>query len=106
MRIMFAKVMRNGPAMAIFGIDLLPRRYYSYVMETVTLKMDKRHVKLLRERAKALGRSQAAVVRELIDEHLASKKRPSLHDLAGDVCGSMSGPRDMSTRKLAAYGRD
>jgi plasmid stability protein len=98
--------MRNGPATAIFGVDLLARWYFSYVMETVTLKMDKRHVKLLRERARALGRSQAAVVRELIDEHLASKKRPSLHDLAGNVCGSISGPRDMSTRKPTAYGRD
>jgi hypothetical protein len=75
-------------------------------METVTLKMDKRHIKLLRERAKALGRSQAAIVRELIDEHLASKKRSSLHDLAGSVCGSVSGPRDMSTRKLTMSGRD
>ncbi len=68
--------------------------------------MDKRHIKLLRQRAKALRRSQAAIVRELIDEHLGSKKRPSLHDLAGEFCGSISGPRDMSTRKLTAYGRD
>jgi hypothetical protein len=75
-------------------------------VETVTLKMDKRHIDLLRERAKALRRSQAAIVRELIDEHLGNKKHPSLHDLARDVCGSISGPRDMSTRKLTGYGRD
>ena len=75
-------------------------------METVTLKMDRRHVALLKERAKALGRSRAAVVRDLIDEHLARKKRPSLHDLAKEFCGSLSGPRDMSTRKLTGYGRD
>jgi hypothetical protein len=75
-------------------------------METVTLKMDKRQIKLLRERAKVLRRSQAAIVRELIDEHLGSKKQVSLHDLAKEFCGSISGPRDMSTRKLAGYGRD
>ena len=75
-------------------------------METVTLKMDRKHIALLKERAKVLGRSQAAVVRDLIDEHLAQKKRPSLHDLAKEFCGSVSGPRDMSTRKLTGYGRD
>ncbi len=75
-------------------------------METVTLKMDRRHIALLKEKAKALKRSQAAIVRDLIDEHLGNKKRPSLHDLAKDFCGSVSGPRDMSARKLTGYGRD
>ena len=75
-------------------------------METLTLKMDRKHITLLKERAKALGRSQAAVVRELIEEHLAQKQRPSLHDLAKDYCGSVSGPPDLSTRKLTGYGRD
>ena len=75
-------------------------------METVTLKMDRRHIVLLKEQAKALGRSQAAVVRELIDQHLARKKRPSLHDLAKDLCGSVRGSKDLSTRPLTGYGRD
>lgn len=75
-------------------------------METVTLKMERKQIQLLRERAKALGRSQGAVIRDLIDEHLGGRKRPSLHDLAKDYCGSISGPRDMSTRKLTGYGRD
>jgi hypothetical protein len=75
-------------------------------METVTLKMDRKQIALLKGRAKALGRSQAAVVRDLIDEHLAKKKRPTLHDLAREFCGSLSGPADMSTRKLTGYGRD
>ena len=75
-------------------------------METVTLKMDRKHVALLKAQAKALGRSQGAIVRDLIDEHLAKKKRPSLHDLAKDYCGSVSGPPDLSTRKLTGYGRD
>lgn len=76
-------------------------------METVTIKMERRHLALLKERARALGRSQAAIIRDLIDEHLAGKKRrPSLHDLAKDYCGSLSGPADMSTRKLTGYGRD
>jgi hypothetical protein len=36
-----------------------------------------------------------------------SRKRGiSLYDLSKDLCGSVSGPRDMSTRKLTGYGRD
>ena len=46
-------------------------------METVTLKKDRRHIALLKQQAKALGRSQAAVVRDLIDQHLAGIKRMS-----------------------------
>ncbi len=75
-------------------------------METVTLKMDRRHVAFLNERAKKLGRSRAAVVRDLIDEHLMPKKRPSLFDLTKDLCGSVRGPKDLSTRPLTGYGRD
>ena len=75
-------------------------------MEAVTLKMERRQIKLLSAQAKALGRSQAAIIRELIDEHLGKKKRPSLHDLAKDFCGTINGPADLSTRKLTGYGRD
>ncbi len=74
-------------------------------METVTLKLDRRHIQRLKDRAEATGRSQAAVVRDLIDRHLGRKK-PSLHDQAKDLCGSVSGARDTSSRKLKGYGRD
>ncbi|HEY5041777.1 MAG TPA: ribbon-helix-helix protein, CopG family [Verrucomicrobiae bacterium] len=75
-------------------------------METVTLKMDRRHIALLKERAKSLGRSQAAIMRDLIDEHLAPKKRLSLYERAKDLCGSVRGSKDLSTRPLTGYGRD
>ena len=74
-------------------------------METVTLKLDRQHVQKLRERSKATGRSQAAVVRELIDQHLGGT-RPSLHDQTRDLCGSVAGAKDTSTRTLKGYGRD
>ena len=75
-------------------------------METVTLKMERKHIALLKEQAKALGRSQAAVVRDLIDQHLAQNKRPSLYDRAKDLCGSVCGSKDLSTRPMTGYGRD
>jgi plasmid stability protein len=75
-------------------------------METVALKLDRRHIALLRQRAKALGRSQGAVVRDLIEQHLADKKQPSLYERASDLCGSVRGPRNLSTKPPTGYGRD
>ena len=75
-------------------------------METVTLKMERKHGALLKEQAKALGCSQAAIVRDLIERHLAPKKRPSLYERAKDLCGSVRAPKDLSTKPLTGYGRD
>jgi predicted DNA-binding protein len=78
-------------------------------METVTLKMERKQIALLKERAKALGRSRAAIVRDLIDEHLDKKnpkERLSLYERAKDLCGSVRGSKDLSTRPLTGYGRD
>ena len=75
-------------------------------METVTLKLDRRQVQLLKAHAETRGCSKAAVVRDLIENHLGRRTRPSLHDQASDLCGTFSGPKDLSTRKLKGYGRD
>jgi hypothetical protein len=75
-------------------------------METVTLKMDRKHVALLKEQAKALGRSKAAIIRDLIERHLAPRRRQSLYERAKDLCGSVRAPKDLSTRPLTGYGRD
>jgi hypothetical protein len=75
-------------------------------VETVTFKMERKQIALLKRRAKALGRSQAAVVRDLIDEHLSKKERPSLYDLTKNLCGSVRGPKDLSTRSMTGYSRD
>jgi hypothetical protein len=74
-------------------------------MDTVTLKLDRRQIRKLRARAEAAGRSQAAIVRELIDEHLGGLQA-SLHDRAQDLCGSVDAAPDTSTRPLKGYGRD
>jgi len=74
-------------------------------VETVTLKLDRRHIQRLKRHAEKTGRSQAGVVRDLIDRHLGGDG-PSLHDQARDLCGSFSGNKDTSTRKITGYGRD
>jgi hypothetical protein len=75
-------------------------------VDTMTLKLDRRHRQLVRERARVSGRSEAAVLRELIERHLTPGGRPSLHDRARDVCGSVAAAADSSARSLAGYGRD
>ena len=72
-------------------------------METVGLKMVRKHIALLKDQAKALGRSRAAVVRDLIEQHLGPKKRPSPYERAKDLCGSVRGPKDLSLRALTGY---
>jgi hypothetical protein len=74
-------------------------------METITLKLDGHHIQRLKDHAKATGRSQGAVVRDLIEKHLGDRK-VSLHDRARDLCGSVSVARNASTRRLTGYGRD
>ena len=75
------------------------------LMETVTFKLTRRQIERLKKRAVATGRSQGAVVRDLIDRHL-ERGQPSLHERASDLCGSISGRRDLSTRRMTGYGRD
>ena len=74
-------------------------------MDTVTFKLERRQVQRLKERSRATGRSQGAILRDLIDQ-LAVAERPSLHEQAQDLCGAVKGPRDLSTRPLSGYGRD
>ena len=74
-------------------------------VENVTMKLDRRHIERLKSRARSTGRSQGAIVRELIDRHLG-ETIPSLHDRAHDLCGSVAGSKDLSTRPLRGFGRD
>lgn len=81
-------------------------RYYPMNVENVTMKLDRRHIQKLRAHARSTGRSQAAIVRELIDTHLGEEATLSLHDRARDLCGSFAGSKDLSTRPLTGFGRD
>jgi hypothetical protein len=68
--------------------------------------MDRRPVQLLERRAQAHGSSASAVVRELFGRHPGDRTRVSRHDQWKELCGSVSGPGDLSARKLKGYGRD
>ena len=75
-------------------------------MEKVTLRLERKQIALLNEQAKALGCSKAAILRDLIDQHLGEKKCLSLYERAKDLCGRVRGPKNLSTKALTGYGRD
>jgi hypothetical protein len=59
-----------------------------------------------KDKTDAKERADDAIEPKEHAKHLTPKKRPSLYERAKDLCGSVSGPADMSTRKLTGYGRD
>lgn len=54
-------------------------------------------MKRIREKQARSRTGQGAITRETIES------RPSLHDQAKELCGIISGPEDLSTRKLEAW---
>ena len=71
----------------------------------VSIKLDSDLDHELTEIARRKKVSRSWVVREALREY-ASRPRRSALDLAGDLAGSVEGPRDLSTnsRHLSGYG--
>lgn len=75
-------------------------------MKTISLRLpDGLHARVERE-AKRKRCSKAAVVREAVERSLQARprengtevqRRPTAGELAGDLCGSIEGPPDLST---------
>jgi len=78
-------------------IATLPELYYRTDMKTLTLRIDEPLNRWLVEQAKRLGRTKSEIVRAALHQQRNGKKRPTLHDRMKDVCGSIKGPRDLST---------
>lgn len=79
-------------------------------MKTLTLKLDASLFARVVALAKRRGTTQSAVVRDAIKVCLAEHKRPhvgSTLDLAKDLAGCVTGPADLSTKKvhLRGFGR-
>jgi predicted transcriptional regulator len=75
-------------------------------MKTITVKLPEPLAAWLSRRAKELGRPQSQIVREALERARVGKDDASCHDLMADVCGSISGPRDLSTnpKHLTGFG--
>ena len=76
---------------------------------TITLKLSDALAARLRAVVRRRSRTQSAVVREALEQHLdgGGTSAGSCLDLARDLAGSLSGPPDLSScrRRLRGYGR-
>jgi hypothetical protein len=92
------------------SIARMQRAYYSVGMTTISLKVPEVLDTRLAEEARRRRTSKSAVVRECVEKMLLSPRKgqaASCLDLAGDLAGCLSGPRDMATnpKYLEDFGR-
>lgn len=75
-------------------------------MKALTVKLPTPLAAWLSRRAKELGRPQSELVREALERVRTGNDMASCHDLMADVCGTLRGPKDLSTnpKYLAGFG--
>jgi len=66
-------------------------------MRPISIKLPKNLEALLDELARARGISRSAVVREALQAYASSSAAGSVTSTAGELVGSLEGPRDLST---------
>lgn len=66
-------------------------------MKPLSIKLPKRLQDILDELARSRGMSRSAVVREALEAYAAGPNDRSATSAAGDLVGSLQGPRDLST---------
>jgi hypothetical protein len=82
------------------GIALLHIRYYPCRMETVSFKLPPALRARLEQEAKRRQVRRSTIIRESLERALGRTRTPrrelTCADLAGDLVGSVAGPRDLS----------
>jgi hypothetical protein len=73
-------------------------------MTTLTIKLEREQEAWLEQQAKALNRSKGGIIRDLIKRQQV-QPGGSLGEALADLCGCVSGSKDLSTRPLKGYGR-
>jgi hypothetical protein len=66
-------------------------------MKTLTVKLPEALAVWLSRRAKELKRPQSELVRDALERARNGLGATSCHELMADVCGSVRGPKDLST---------
>ena len=72
-------------------------------MTTLTIKIEPEQEAWLERQAKVLKRSKGGIIRDLIQREQV-RPEGSLGEALADLCGCLSGARDLSTRRLKGYG--
>lgn len=86
------------------GLASMAAWCYPGDVNSLTIKLDPEQDAWLARQARALKRSKGEIIRELIQERQAHSNG-SLGQALADLCGCVSGSRDLSTRSLKGYGR-
>ena len=75
-------------------------------MKTVTVKLPEPLATWLARRAQALGHPQSELIRDALERMRQGSAGGSCHDAFADVCGTVQGPKDLSTnpRHWAGFG--
>jgi hypothetical protein len=73
-------------------------------MRGITIKLPEATLRRLRQEARATGRSVADLVRERI-EGAAVPGAPSVHTIAGDLAGSLSGTKRAASNTRRRFRR-
>jgi hypothetical protein len=75
-------------------------------MKTITVKLPDPLAAWLAQRARVLGRPKSDLVREALQRASEGTSGASCHDLFADVCGIVSGPKDLSTnpKHMSGFG--
>jgi hypothetical protein len=76
-------------------------------MKTISVKLPSPLAAWLTRQANERQQSQSELVREALEQHRKGNSKPSCHDLLEDLCGSVKGPRDLSTnpKYLEGFGK-
>jgi len=80
------------------------------MMKSLTLRIEEGLHRWLETEARRLGRTKSEIVREALEDKRKGKSRkPSLHDIMKDACGSIKGaPKDLSRNQrkhMNGFGR-
>jgi predicted transcriptional regulator len=73
-------------------------------MTTLTIKLEREQAAWLEQQAKTRKRSKGGIIRDLIQRQQV-RPEGSLGEALADLCGCLSGSKDLSTRPLKGYGR-
>ena len=78
-----------------------------YFMKTISVKLPAPLATWLAQQARELRRSKSALVRQALEQQRSKARKGTCLELMEDLCGSVHGPRDLSSnpRHMEGFGQ-